>query len=267
MSKNLILFILFLALLSQSAQATVGQDSNDGPINKGFRIPESTIEKDFTLMSLDLEEVYLSRYILKKNFKVSRLDAREIAQQVIKISSCFKVDPWLLTALIQKESSFKKDAVSATNAAGLTQFTTSGFKEVNDQLGLRGRAGAIEQTTLYFSGTIRGCINESWVDLWNRLNVPETDLLFYSSAKELIKKDLELAITYGAILLKTYVAAIDVKMQRLETPISLSETYYQALQVYNGEPGDAKVKYAKNIFLNLQNMYPRKVKFSFSNAP
>lgn len=252
--------------MSQGAFATLEQDSqesSDGPINKGFRIPESTIEKDFSLMSLDLDELHLSRYILKKNFKVTRLDAREIAQQVIKISACFKIDPWLLAALIQKESSFKKDAVSATNAAGLTQFTSSGFKEVNDQLGLRGSTGANEQTTLYFSSTIRGCINESWVDLWNRLTVPETDPHFYRSAKELVKKDLELAITYGAILLKTYVAAIDVKMQRLETPISMSETYYQALQLYNGEPGDAKVKYAKNIFLNLENMYPRKVKFSF----
>lgn len=267
MIKNLIIFILLLPVLSQGAMATLGQETDDGTINKGFRIPESTIEKDFTLMSLDLEEVYLSRYILKKNFKVSKIEAHEIAQQVIKISACFKVDPWILAALIQKESSFKKDAVSATNAAGLTQFTSSGFKEVNDQLGLRGSAGANEQTTLYFSSAIRRCVNESWVDLWNRLSVPETDLLFYSSAKELVKKDLELAITYGAILLKTYVAAIDVKMQRHETPISLSETYYQALQVYNGEPGDAKVKYAKNIFLNLENMYPRKVKFSFSNAP
>jgi hypothetical protein len=44
-----------------------------------------------------------------------------------------------------------------------------------------------------------------------------------------------------------------------------SEIYFQALQIYNGEEGDAKVRYAKNIFINLKNIYPQEVNFPFLN--
>ena len=232
-------------------------------IDKGFRLPSDFVTKNFSLMKRSPEADYLSDYIIKANYKIDRIEADEIAKHVVKISACFKIDPWVLTGLIQKESSFKRDAISPTNAAGLTQFTSSGFKEVNDQLGFRGKEAATEAATLYFNAQILECVDPNWVDLWVRVGVPETDPDFYNLSKEELKKDIQTAVTYGAILLKTYVAYADIRGSKLEIKPSMSETYFNALQIYNGEEGDAKVKYAKNIFVNLKAAYPVPVNFSF----
>ena len=232
-------------------------------IDKGFRLPEDFVTKNYSLMKRTPDVAYLSDYIIKANYKLEKDEANEIAKHVVNISSCFQIDPWILTGLIQKESSFKRDAVSPTNAAGLTQFTSSGFKEVHDQLGMRGREAATDAAILYFNTQVRGCVDAGWIDLWVRVGVPETDPEFYNLSKEELKRDILTAITYGAILLKTYVASADIKGSKGETTPSMSEIYYQALQIYNGEDGDAKVKYAKNIFINLKAAYPVPVNFSF----
>lgn len=229
--------------------------------DKGYRLSGDAVIKDYTLMKLTPTQSHLTNHIVKINPRVFRAEAGEIAQNVITVASCLDIDPWILTALIQKESTFQKDAVSQTNAAGLTQFTTIGFKEVHDQLGYRGREGATENATIYFTSKIRNCIDASWVDLWARVDVQDNNPIYYSMLKEEIKKDITTAVTYGAILLKTYVAFVDSKPE--SENLSRSELYYQALQIYNGEPGDAKVRYAKNIFRNLQGVYPAPIKFPF----
>lgn len=254
---KVILFLFSLTAFTVSAEEDV---------DKGFRLPGETVIKDFTLMKLTPEKHSLASHIVKINYKIPKAQALEIAHHILNVSACFKVDPWVLIGLIQKESSFNKDAVSPTNAAGLTQFTSSGLKEVNDQLGFRGREGATENATLYFTSKIKDCIDPSWIDLWVRVELPETDPEFYRQIKEEIKRDIPTAITYGAILLKTYVASVDTKVNRIdsqEVNVPMSEIYFRALQIYNGEEGEAKVNYAKNVFKNLQGAYPNKVNFPF----
>lgn len=255
--SKVILFLFSLTTISALAEQS---------FDKGYRLPGETVMKDFTLMKLTPEQHSLASHIVKINYKIEKIVALEIAHHILNISACFKIDPWVLTGLIQKESSFNKDAVSPTNAAGLTQFTSSGIKEVNDQLGFRGREGATENAILYFTSKIRSCIDPSWVDLWVRVERSETDPEFYRQIKEEIKKDIPTAITYGAILLKTYVSFIDTKINRVddeEADLPKSEVYFRALQIYNGEEGEAKVNYAKNVFKNLQGFYPNKVNFPF----
>ena len=253
MKKTLTLLALVLSTQGQAQEM----------VEKGYRLSGESVMKDFTLMRLTPSEDHLIKYILKTNHKVPREEAVAIASNVLKVSECLKLDPWFLTGLIQKESTFKRDAVSQTNAAGLTQFTTIGIKEVNDQLGLRGREGATENATLYYSSKIRDCIDPGWVDLWNRVPVTPKDSDFFNLIKEEIKTDIPAAVTYGAILLKTYIAYVDSRSAKTGVDLSLSEIYYQALQIYNGEKGNAKVYYARAIFKNVQNLYPQKVNFPF----
>ena len=250
--------ILCLLILS----ITLSANAEDVEIiEKGYRVASDSVIKDYTLMRLTPSQNLIAKHIVKVNYKIDRDDADDIAETILKVSSCLKVDPWVLTGLIQKESSFNRHAVSSTNAVGLTQFTTIGFKEVHDQLGYRGRAGATENVTLYFSSKIRKCIDPSWVDLWNRIRAKEDDPTFYNSLKSILKKDITASITYGAILLKTYLAHLDTRNE--EDDVSSSELYYKALQIYNGEPGVAKVNYAKTIFRNVQNLYPGDISFPF----
>ena len=238
-------------------------NSEDEMIEKGFRIPEISVTKNFKLYRAPLEESVLVKHIIATNYKVPRKDAEDIAFNILKASSCFKVDPWMLTAMIQKESSFMKDAISPTGAAGLTQFTTAGLKEVNDQLGLRGTQEGEKAAIEYFNRQLVECMDPKWVDLWTKIGLPEEDPKFYVELKEELKREIPAALSYGAILLKTYVSFVDGKNARSETPTTLSETYFQALQIYNGEEGDAKVNYAKAIFKNLKAFYPKELTFPF----
>lgn len=256
---KLLVFTIFISL----TLSTNSVSSEDVLIEKGFRLPDTSVVKNFRLMKAPLEEKALVKHIIATNYKVSRRDAEDIAYYILKASICFQVDPWMLTALIQKESSFMKDAISPTGAAGLTQFTTAGLKEVNDQLGLRGNQEADKTAIDYFNGQLLECMDPVWVDLWTKIGLPEEDPKFYVEIKEILKEEIPTALSYGAILLKTYVAHIDGKAARTETPISLSETYFQALQIYNGEEGDAKVKYAKAVFKNMRAFYPKEVTFPF----
>lgn len=254
MRNTKIILFLFSFIITIKAQALE-------IVDKGYRLSGDSVIKDYTLMRLTPTQAQISAHITKANYKVRRAEANVIAESILKVSSCFLVDPWVLTALIQKESSFEKDAVSSTKAAGLTQFTTIGFKEVHDQLGFRGRAGATENATLYFTSKIRNCIDASWVDLWARVDISETDPGYYNALKDILKNDVTAAVTYGAILLKTYLSFLDVRNE--EEEMTSSELYFKAMQIYNGEPGDAKVRYAKQIFKNLQDVYPNSVSFPF----
>lgn len=231
--------------------------------DKGYRLPLELIIQDFTLLQKTPLPVYLQKYIQKTNTKVEVTDAEEISESIVTVSSCLGIDPWILTGMIQKESSFNKIAVSPTGAAGLTQFTRIGIKEVNDQLGFRGKVGAPEPVTDYLVSQIRTCVNADWRDFWTRLAVDETHPEFYPLLKEEMKKDILGAVLYGGVLLKVYLGVITSRNMLEVSPISPTDTYYQALQMYNGEEGENRIKYAKSVFLNVQAVYPDQITFPY----
>jgi hypothetical protein len=255
-SIQTLIYTIFLSL-------SLGTLSAQELVEKGYRLADDSVIKDYSLLSLGLEEHVLIKHIIKTNYKVDHSDAELIAKNILKVSQCFNIDPWLLTAVIQKESSFKKDAISPTGAAGLSQFTMLGLQEVNDQLGFRGRAEATDMAIDFYNSKISKCIDPEWTHLWLKVGVSETDPEFYNLLKEEIKQNIPIAITYGAILLKTYVAFVDNKFRNSYIKLPTSETYFLGLQIYNGEEGDAKVKYAKEVFKNLKAFYPRELTFPF----
>lgn len=254
--------ILFLSLLL----LTQGKAFADDEVyDKGFFNTTELVEQKYYLFRLLPEQNYLAKYIVRANYMIKSAEAQQLAGSIIRIAACFHVDPWVLTALIQKESSFVKDATSPTNAAGLTQFTTRGLKEVNDQLGLNGRVGTYVTNIAYFRDRILTCVNPNWVDLWDMVPTTQADETFFKDLKEVLKTDAEMAITYGAVLLKTYTVSIEQAAQKEGLQLSMSEKYFLGLQRYNGEPGEKKIDYAKQIFDIVESMYPNTVKFNFSS--
>lgn len=255
--------VLFLSLLLLTQGKTMA--SEDEIYDKGFFNTTELLEQKYYLFRQLPEQNYLAKYIVKANYMIKSSEAQELAGSIIRIASCFHVDPWILAALIQKESSFVKDATSPTNAAGLTQFTTRGLKEVNDQLGLNGRVGTYVTNIAYFRDRILSCVNPNWVDLWDMVPTTQADETFFKDLKEVLKQDADMAITYGAVLLKTYTVSIEQAALKENLPLSMSEKYFLGLQRYNGEPGEKKIDYANQIFDIVEKMYPTPVKFSFSS--
>lgn len=247
--------VILATLLPLSLFSSEGIDKSD----KGYRIPIEVIAQDFGLLNEEISTQIISNHIAKINRKVPGNEALIISKEIIRVSACLQIDPWILTSLIQHESSFDKNAISRTGAVGLTQFTPIGIMEVNDQLGIRGRVGAPDLTTIYFATAIRNCINPSWIDLWNRIDATEENPIYFDLLKEEIKKDITTSITYGVILLKTYLSHVKKKSAQEQTTLSPSEIYFKALVMYNGEPGEAKINYAKRIFRQLKEFYPTEV--------
>lgn len=67
----------------------------------------------------------LKGFIMKYRNNVSAGDAASIAENIVKYSAQYDVNPRLVTALIARESGFNKYAISTSNAQGLGQLLPS----------------------------------------------------------------------------------------------------------------------------------------------
>jgi hypothetical protein len=59
-------------------------------------------------MKLTPEKHFLASHIVKVNYKIPKAEALEIAHYILNVSVCFKIDPWILTGLIQKVKSISE---------------------------------------------------------------------------------------------------------------------------------------------------------------
>lgn len=264
------LTLLLTLLFSTQTFATTEDDFIDFGIDlelpisiNGYFLTDRAVTKEYVITDAELTNQKLEHIIKASNKSIPAAEVSAIASNVLKVSKCFDIDPWFLMSLIHKESSFDREAESPTKAAGLTQFTRIGLEEVNDQLGIRGPDHAKASVTQYLNNQVYGCVNNGWTHLWDRVKHRDANSpLFYSQIKEVLKDDIEAAVTYGAILLKVYLAYADSRNIRNNTNLDDYEIYYQALMLYNGEAGNAKVQYAKNIFKFVMKHYPTKLNYS-----
>lgn len=260
------LTILIMTFIINSAYANQvdfleSLDLNLPISEKGYSLNVESLEKNMSLLDIELDQKYLFNYIRKTNPRVLASDAKKISHSILKVSKCFGLDPWFFTGLIQQESAFNKEAQSPTKATGLTQFTRIGIQEVNDQLGLQGSTAARPAAIAYFNNKIAECINPNWVQVWTQIEHDPSTPAFYEAVKARMKVDIDFAVTYGGILLKTYIAFIDARNTRNERGYEDYEILYHSLQMYNGEPGDAKVRYSKAVFNHVKKAYPGPISF------
>ena len=75
----------------------------------------------------------LYRFIRKEYPQVSSEDAKQIAESLVDYGHENQLDPRLIAALISKESSFNKHAVSKTGAKGLGQIKSFNFNDLKIQ--------------------------------------------------------------------------------------------------------------------------------------
>lgn len=228
---------------------------------KGYWVKPNSLAINYSLYRLKPTEEQINNHIKKVNPMLSSDERVELASNIIRITKCFGIDPWVFTGLVDKESSFRAKVVSPTGAAGLTQFTSIALKEVNDQLGLRGREGAHYKNIQYLNDKVKYCVNEGWVELWDRVSVESDHPDFYVQLKEELKNDIEASIVYGSILLKIYLSRINDREG--DKNLKKSSIYFEALKIYNGEEGDNKIIYAKDVMRNSIEAYPKDVQFSF----
>jgi soluble lytic murein transglycosylase-like protein len=97
-------------------------------------------EEDTEAMLAPNEAVYshdphtekkIFNYITRRHRKVPKNEASQIASSIVHSSKKHMVDPFLVTALVERESNFKKDAVSIHGAQGLGQIMPFNLAHLN----------------------------------------------------------------------------------------------------------------------------------------
>lgn len=221
----------------------------------GFRVPFRFFEPAAMLFDKAPTEVSLERYIKKMAPSRSQnlISNRMLAREILFVSSCFEIDPYIFTGLIHTESTFNNNATSATGAVGFTQFTNIGLREVHDQLGERGKKGAIASTIEFWKAVYNDCIDPEWMPLWKRtLHLPELERVAYQ--KRILKRDPSLSLSYGALLLKLYWGR-QSQLWEERTDITAEDTFLRALARYNGEPDGRAEVYAKKVLERSKRLY------------
>lgn len=207
----------------------------------GFFVSNSNFRADYTLY-LGTHPSRIQDYIEEANPN-SRAYSRELANEVLNVSSCLGVDPVFMTALIHKESTFYPDAVSRTGAVGLTQMTGAAINELKDQLGLRGREHSRYSNSRYLTRTLRQCMGASEFEAF--LQALKSSRI---GMKRAVKRHRIWAVYSGAAVLKVYLADA---MDELGRGADMNLVYQKALEQYNGDTN--KERYARAVIALARN--------------
>jgi len=245
MFKNLMLTSLAITSLFNLAKAS----------DPGFRVPSRFFEPKALLFEKALTEDQLTAHIKKMAAGRSQklISNRMLAREILHTSGCFNIDPYIFTALIHTESSFDNSATSATGAVGFTQFTNIGLTEVHDQLGKRGKTGAILSTIKFWKNIFSGCVDPEWMPLWKRVHhLPEDQRKAHQ--KKILKTDPALSLAYGTLLLKLYWGR-QSQLWEERTDKTPEDVFFRALARYNGEPDGRADLYAKKVLDRAKKFY------------
>jgi len=138
--------------------------------------------------------------------KTSQDDAKEIAKNLVEYGQKHQLDPKLAAALIARESSFNKRAISATGAKGLGQIKDFNFEslQINDPFDIQENV----QGTITYITRMMGV----WKDNSNKVQLA---LGSYYKGHNAIKRDnnrLDFTTqTYVSDILKSYESIAKIK--------------------------------------------------------
>lgn len=278
MRKPLLFTAKLLAVLSiLPINSTETKAASDGTAftPPGYMVTSSIDDKFILDSSNGLVEPYIAapmieRYIQKiapnreKRYS-NDLSTEELSQRIAGAAYCYQVDPFVLTALIRKESIlYDQFALSPTGAVGYTQFTTIAVKEVSDQLGLRGNGVALKSTIEYLNAGLKSdCLavnggyksfGSKYVPLWKM--APANQYANGTSAQAKTMKFMlddhpEYGIVYGAILLKVNLSLVKYGTRtgciKQPAKLEMKDIFREVLMFYNGDHCGIQVKYQRDI--------------------
>lgn len=248
MLKTLKMAVLPLIMVSQTAEALADTMCMDG--FRVFRVNGYVIgPKQLKIIKSDLTTNYVKELseteVLKRIQK--RVDGSKstgsntianstLARDILKSARAYGVDPFIFTALIEKESQFRVNAVGSGGDSGLTQFTTIAVKEVTYQYKKSDVGGAYKNLSSGFITQPRE-LNDYHTFM---SSVPKS----WSTKRDTFRSNHTYALAAGASLLKLYLALNN-------------KVYIDALAAYNGggTPGyaDSVNNKAQNIELRCQS--------------
>lgn len=197
-SLTAILFIVMIILAPPSEPPRQDiMNKTENKINSQI-IPDNSALVETATNDDEKESEYLALYsYIKKNYtQVSDEDAKEIAHYLVDLSKENKIDPKFVAAVMAKESSFNKKAVSPSGAKGLGQLKDFNLKplDVQDPYNIKENSGG---TMKYLKQML-----DKWKGKTNQVGLA---LASYYKGYSNVKKDNE---TYEDPESKKYVGDI-----------------------------------------------------------
>jgi hypothetical protein len=212
-----------------------------GPVTRSDLI-KFQIEKDYGLKySFSKRDLYriVQTAVNEANPKHVGLTVNEsnhLTRDVVNVSQCFGIDPIMFTGLIWRESNFKPNSTSERGAAGLTQMTQTGIREVLDRLNPRSARKL---------GHLRSLVKKCSPKFYERLSA-DVSADATTAWKTSVSKNHVDALVMGALLLKLNLASNYKYFRKFEI-------YRSALEKYNGDP-KVKVRFANDVLTLAKRM-------------
>lgn len=211
----------------------------DGADLKGFFQTEFIGERMILhskALSEDAIVEYIKRFRMADKGEDSTMPDLELAKKILLITDAFGIDPYIVTAIIRKESEYQKSATGPGGAYGLMQIMQSVISEAHVQLGQQGPQNARKTTIDY--------LQKLMTDIYPKaVGKPFNPKPWSTSMLPVMKTDPWQNIIYGSLILKVYLSVEKTKNKNL----SMKDLYTKGVQFYNGS--GKKVEYAQ-IVLN-----------------
>lgn len=150
MSLTIIPAVAFLVVMLLPNEKEPVRDYSKKPVQKQTSItakssssPQNTkaalskVDKGVEDRDSDFSAIFT--YIQSKYKSIQKEDAEQISNYLVEYGDKHKIDPKFAAAVIARESSFNKEAVSKTGAKGLGQIKDFNFKslEINDPFNIK----------------------------------------------------------------------------------------------------------------------------------
>ena len=130
------LIVLYLVFGGQSAPSSstetkrsVSRSSTQGDFRPADGQSVQVIDYESESPAKDFDRIY--QFITTKYSSISLEDARLISQYLVDYGQVHRIDPKFVAALVARESSFNKRAVSSTGAKGLGQIKSFNFESLH----------------------------------------------------------------------------------------------------------------------------------------
>lgn len=218
--------------------------------------PYFALKFETGLLSKFIRNFYDS-YFRSKNLVMSDVTSRSLAQKISTVTQCFGLDEAVFVGLLMQESQFKTDWLQESGS-GITQMTTSGINEIDDQFGKRGLAQADEEMIAAVGNVIQKCIEPKMLNgkkfspLYKRPGVKGGE-----ASRAEVSKDVDVALIYGAALLKIQVVRV---RHKLGSNAPWAMVYHAALKAYNANDAYKNAtKNGKKVRVQIKEVYPGEV--------
>ncbi|MGE4170100.1 MAG: lytic transglycosylase domain-containing protein [Candidatus Margulisiibacteriota bacterium] len=124
--------ILFSGHQNATPNTTVSPVVQEATINLMEASPELAVNVEFEqpTSNSDLDYRTIHAFILKQNKTIDPADAAEISKSLVDSAQEQQIDPKFVAAVIARESSFNKNAISSTGAKGLGQIKDFNFADL-----------------------------------------------------------------------------------------------------------------------------------------